>query len=158
MRTISVNLYKYNELTDEAKAKAREWFRQDMDYFWLDDGLESIKTFCARFGVKVPEYSIGAFSPIEYRADYSNENFRGMKLKDFNREYMPTGYFVDCALWQTFFDVFKDSGDAKAAFDKALYAGFMAIRDDMEAQYSDESVEDSISINDYEFTESGAIA
>ena len=38
MRTISVNLYQYDELSDKAKAKARDWYREASagDNFWTE--------------------------------------------------------------------------------------------------------------------------
>jgi len=78
-----------------------------------------------------------------------------VKLKSIDRDSMPTGYCLDCALWFTFFDEFKRTGSAKKAFDDAIYAGFKAWRDDMEYQLSDESIDESMTINEYEFYENG---
>lgn len=39
MRTEQVSIFKYEELSDKAKAKAREWYRSDdggLDYDWFD--------------------------------------------------------------------------------------------------------------------------
>jgi hypothetical protein len=70
---------------------------------------------------------------------------------------MPTGYYLDCDLWITFYDVFKASGDAKAAFEAAIDTWVRQIVADMEYQESDEAIAEMLSINDYEFLESGGI-
>ena len=157
MRTATVELYQFNELSDEAKERAREWWRENLDYPWWSDAKASILEFCGHFGVMVQEYSIGAFEPAWMETNAANENFRGIKLKAINREAMPTGYCLDCALWQTFYDEFKRTGSALYAFNEAIDAAVKGVREDMEYQYSDESVDEMLTINEYEFTENGKI-
>ena len=156
--TIIRTLYRFEELNEDAKEKAREWFRTDFDFSWSDESLESIKTFCAAFDVTLRDWSVGPYQHNFYKTNATPENFRGRKLRDFNRDHMPTGYCLDCDLWQTFYDEFKKTGDAKHAFEKALNAGFKAWRDDMEYQLSDEAIDETIIMNEYEFTENGKIA
>ena len=158
MRTIEQTIYTFEELpTDAAKEKARDWFRNAGDCAWMDESRQSIEAFCNHFGVTLRDWSVGAYSPIDYRTDASNEHFRGCKLRDVKRDYMPTGYCVDCSLWETFHDEFKRTGDAKGAFDSAMYAGFKAWRADLEWQMSDEYIDECLSINAYEFDENGRI-
>jgi len=155
MKTATVTIYKFEELSDDAKERARQWWRDTMDYGWHDESLDSVKTFCAFFNVKLTYWQVGAFMPYEYKTDATNENFRGLKLKDFDRDNMPTGYCLDCDLWQTFYDEFKKTSDAKHAFDMALDAAFKTWRNDIEYQYSDEATDESIIMNEYEFFENG---
>ena len=70
---------------------------------------------------------------------------------------MPTGYYLDCDLWMTFYDEFKRTSSAKKAFDKALWAGFIAFRNDLEAQLSDEYIDEHLTINEYQYTETGKL-
>jgi hypothetical protein len=159
MRTISVNLYKYNELTDEAKQKAREWFTSDGDIFhWHNEYINSINTFCEHFSVKLKDWNIQPFGSYHFSTDADNSHFRGIKLKDIDHDYMPTGFCADSSLWMTFHDRFKTTGNAKQAFNDALDEVFKDWRNDWENAYSDECVAKNIIINEYEFTESGAIA
>lgn len=53
------------------------------------------------------------------------------------------------------FDQFKRTGDAKAAFESALDAGFNGWRRDLEGQLEDEYIDDFLTINAYEFDECG---
>ena len=157
MRQQTVNLYKFDELSDDAKDVARNWWRQDLEYFWMDDAMNSVKSFCDHFGVMIHEYNIGAFQPSYLDTDAENAHFRGVKLKSINRDYMPTGYCIDCTLWQTFHDEFKRTGDALYAFNEAIDAAVSEIKADIEYQYSDEAVDEMLTINEYEFTEDGKI-
>ena len=34
MRAETINIYTFDELNDAAKDKAREWYRQNLDYPW----------------------------------------------------------------------------------------------------------------------------
>lgn len=52
MRTISKNVYKYGELTDGAKDKARDWYRQGaLDFEWWDAVYEDAATMAAILGI-----------------------------------------------------------------------------------------------------------
>lgn len=156
MKTETISLYKFEELSDKAKEKARDWWRSfPNDFAWSEESLNSIETFCKHFGVRLLSWEIGAHCPYFFKTDADNSNFRGLKLKDFNRDHMPTGYCLDCDLWETFYDVFKKTGDAKHAFNIALDSGFKAWRDDMEGQLSDEYIDDMLNINEYDFLQSG---
>ena len=159
MRTATVQIYKFDELSDDAKDVAREWWRNGLgnDSFWWNDSEASIMAFCHHFGVSIKDYSIGAFQPSYWDTDAENAHFRGVKLKSIDRDAMPTGYCLDCALWQTFYDEFKRTGDALSAFNDAIDTAVLEIVADIEYQYSDEAVDEMLTINEYEFTEDGKI-
>lgn len=156
MRTETITFYHFDELSEEAQERARDWWRNNAaEYAWMNESRQSLETFCDHFGVKLKSWTIEAYITPDYQAEFSNANFRGLKLRDYHRDYMPTGYCLDCDLWMTFHDEFKRTGDAKAAFDAALWRGFIAWRNDLEAQNSDEYIDDHLTINEYEFTQEG---
>lgn len=156
MRTETRTLYKINELpTERAKERARDWWRADVDFAWSNESRESIQAFCKHFGVTLKDWSVGAYSPIDYTTNAEQRHFRGMRLRDFDRDAMPTGYCLDCSLWMTFYDEFKRTGDAKAAFNEALHAGFKDWRADMESQLEDDYIDEHLEINGFEFDENG---
>ena len=157
MRDILLKVYNFDELQDEAKEKAREWWRGFDNFAWDDESIKSISAFVNHFGVKLDGYEVDAWR-YDYRVNAENEHFRGMKLADFKRDYMPTGYCLDCYIWEAFFDTFKATGDAKQAFYAGLDAGFKGWRDDIAYQLSDEAVDETLIINDYEFLEDGSRA
>lgn len=155
MRTIEQTIYTFDELNDEAKERARAWFREDFDYFGFGEAMDSLKDFCSEFGVKVLDYSMGDTRNEYIKTDATNANFRGLKVKDFDREAMPTGVWFDNELRYTFADEFKRTGDALHAFQQALDQLLSAVRKDIEYQYSDECVDEIMILNEYEFTEEG---
>lgn len=155
MRTIEQTIYTFDELNDDAKERARAWYREDLDYPWFGEVMDSLKDFCSEFGVKVLDYSMGETRNEYIKTDATNANFRGLKVKGFDREAMPTGFLFDSELRYTFADEFKRTGDALYAFQQALEQLLLAVRKDIEHQYSDECVDDMLIANEYEFTEEG---
>ena len=154
MRTISVTLYKFNELpTERAKECARAWWRDGLDFSWQTESKESIDAFCGHFGARLFDWEICAFGSYSFKLDAPPSLFRGVKLKDIRRDAMPTGYCLDCSLWFTFYDTFKATGCANKAFQAAIEAGFRDWRADMENQLEDEQVDEML--NEYEFDENG---
>jgi hypothetical protein len=91
------------------------------------------------------------------KTDATNANFRGVRLDSINRDHMPTGYCLDADLWEAFYDEFKKTGDAKHAFEQALEAALCAVQRDIEYQYSNEAVDESLRFNEYEFNSDGSI-
>lgn len=153
MRTI----YQFEELSDDAKEKAREWYKgPGFCFAWLDESINSILTFCECFNVRLRAYKCNPHEHPFYIADVDNGCFRGLRLNQFDRDHMPTGYALDCALWQTFVDEWKRTGSTKKAFNAALEAAFGEWRSDLEYQLTNESVDGNIIANEYEFTIDGA--
>ena len=158
MRTITVDVFTFNELSDKAKDKAREWYRSTcFEYVFLDDAFNSLETFCNAFGVKIKDYSVGTWGHSYIKTDAGNANFRGLKLRDVKRDNMPTGYCLDCDLWMTFYDTFKATSDALGAFNAAIDAWVKAVVADMEYQESDECIDELMIANEYEFNENGEV-
>ena len=157
MKEVLIKLYGFEELNDKAKDKARDWWRRGDSFAWEAESRQSIEAYAKHFHVKLLDWSVDDCI-YHYRTDAENANFRGMKLKDFKRDYMPTGYCLDCYMWEAFYDAFKATGDAKHAFFEGLDAGFRGWRDDMAYQLSDEYIEEYLVSNDYEFMEDGSRA
>ena len=158
MRTATVNVYQFDELSEDAKEIAREWYRNGLEYFWGDDAMNSVADFVRSVGgTDISEYRIEPFGYSYIDTNATSKNFRGLKLRDIDRDAMPTGYCIDCTLYQTFYDVFKRTGDAHEAFVQALDAAAQEIKTDWEYQYSDEATDEAMRMNGYEFTEDGKI-
>ena len=157
MRTIETVVYKFNELSETTKERVREWWRGDgMSLAWMEESRGSIEAFCDGFGVTLKTWRVDSQS-YDFAVRMGNENFRGKKLRHFDRHHMPTGFYLDGVLWETFFDMFKKTGDAKLAFEDALDTGFKAWRDDIASQYEDEYIDDLLNANEYEFTADGEL-
>ena len=158
MEIIEVAVFSFDELGEEAKEKARSWYRENLEYPWFSEALGSIRAFVGHFNAELKDWSLGSGSGRDYiHTTATNENFRGVKLKDIDKDYMPTGYCLDADLWGEFFRVFQKTGDAKYSFEQALEQAIIGIQRDIDYQFSDECIDDTLRINNYQFTENGRI-
>lgn len=64
MKTITTNLYKFEELTEEAQEKVMSNFEYDYSHC-LDEAVESLKKFCDELGIVLHDYSIGSQSSVQ---------------------------------------------------------------------------------------------
>ena len=157
MRTIEIDVFTYAELEGKAKESARNWYLTGQDYPWWHEALESIEGFCDLFNVKVKNYSVGAFENSWLTTNASNGNFRGWGKTEIYalKDKSITGYYIDFVLTDALIEMYALNGDAKNSFEYAIEKAVRAIRDDMEYQYSEEAVIDSMEANQYEFDEHG---
>lgn len=154
MRTATINVYTFSELSDSAKQNVIAYFARNNHYDW-SDAHNSLEKFCDKFNVSIRDYNYGGSRNDYIKTDATNRNFRGLKLRDVNREEMLTNYCFDCDLMYEFYDVFKASGDALYAFNQALEAFMIAVANDVEYQCSEDYISDLCECNDYQFTEDG---
>lgn len=180
MKTIEVNLYKFSELSEDAKQNAIEKIRSsllDQDYFWGNDAIKSIEKFMEHFNCSFERYSIDWFEKYrnefhieipEYMNEISEDELKNyietmgpydsVTMKGFGN-CMFTGYCAD-----------EDAADgARIAFLKGernlydiLYAGYEswyeAVNSDVEYEISDKGIIETIEDNEYDFTEDGNLA
>jgi hypothetical protein len=162
MRTITTTLYHFNELpTEKAKENAREWWRdKPCNYYsYAAEASASIKAFAEYFGVRVSSHCFSS-NLRETRIEIhglTKDTFAGINTYITDRDYMPTGYCFDCALWATFYDEVREHGDPLLAFNRAILAVREAITEDVKHQESDEYIDETLTMNEYEFTEDGKL-
>lgn len=72
MRTEEITIYKFDELSESAKEKAREWYRDGaLDYQWWDYQYEAFQTLCEFFGIKLNTKRGGKYPEIYFSGFYS---------------------------------------------------------------------------------------
>lgn len=59
MKNISITLYSFNELSDNAKENIISTWRYNDEYFWSKENDESLKEFCNLFNINVTGYDYG---------------------------------------------------------------------------------------------------
>jgi len=161
MRVLSFNVFKFNELSEEAQKKAWENYvnSQYFDYHWVDEGIKSVRAFADAFGVSIKNYELSTYGNSFIDTDATNDAFRGInfdkaiKMIDANED----GYCVYYDMKQTFIDSVKGNGNIKGAFEDAIDAGLKSIKADMEHQESFEYYKDMVDCNEYEFYENGSL-
>jgi len=170
IETTTRNLYTFDELTDEAKENARNWWREGaLNDEWYDFIYEDAE----RIGVKITEFDLG-------RADYcklhvmDTEHTARLIIDQHGEEcetyktatdYLATREALiegaerdeDGEIDEYALDEALDEVDAE--FVKSLAEDYRIMLDKgCEWYFSDENVDESIRCNEYEFTEDGRIA
>lgn len=157
MQQVTINLYHYSELSEQAKEKAKNWyFGSGFEYHWIDESIDSVKAFCQHFNTDLKEWSLCTHSYSYIKTDADHSCFRRFTLKEAMAlpEY-PTGYCLDHLLRQSFIDHFEQTGSAWLAFQNAIGEAKYAIIEDMKHQESEEYISEHLDSNEYTFTESG---
>ena len=176
MRTQTINIYKFDELTESAKETALENFN-GMEFSWAEEWRECLNTFAKHYPVKIKDWEISlcsySFATIETELDDETENLSGVRAwkwflnngyfdkKALSGECPLTGYCGDEDLLdairafrdkpetgKTIKDVFQDCADNWAS-------AYVA---DWEYSVSREAMTEFIEMNDYEFLENGTLA
>jgi MarR-like DNA-binding transcriptional regulator SgrR of sgrS sRNA len=168
MKQVTINTYQYDELSDEAKETAREWYAQCID---IDGWSEHIvKDDAPEVGLKITafdtdHYCKGGFigSPQE-TADLILEN-HGESCDTFKTA---ESFLRDIAPYQLVIDEYQEGDEdaredaeekieeAEQEFLQSLLEDYRIMpRQEYEYQFSEESIAENIRINEYEFTEDG---
>lgn len=146
MRTIQIELFKFNELSDSAKEKARDYVRNnwhDLAQHYVDDMVASLKALQNKIGGDL-DYSLsvvpdrGEFCTLK---DYSNEKLAKLLIeKD------------ECPLTGMCYDIDIIEGLANDSLSEIVTKILHAEGD---YTYSNEGIDEMLAANDYEFTKEG---
>lgn len=154
MRTKTINLYKFDELSDEAKEKARDWFREGNDG---ENEWDYIREDAKEIGLEI------------LSLDFNRPN-KGRLLWDALEvaEEIIKNHGKDCETHKTalrYLEQLKKENDenlseqreeTEAEFLHDLLEDYRVMLDkEIEYQNSDEVVDENIMANEYEFTEDG---
>lgn len=195
MRTVETQVFQFDELSDAAKEKARDWYRSGDSYPWAEENRDSLEKFCEVFPVKARDWSYDAWNfSMDARATcddetaeltgprllaYLQNNYAevfsqakryskgapyhpGVKVRKSRvmREETSCPFTGDC-MDESLLDplrAFLKKPDGRNFADlltDCLESWAKACQQDCEYQNSDESVEETIRANEYEFTEDG---
>lgn len=174
MKTRTINVYSFNELSPDARLTAKRKHEEVFGYAWGRDAIKSLEALANHFGAKLRDYSIdwsgsyshsyAKFAAPEMAAD--DIAARLARLGSFNPK---TGKGLgDCVL--TGFCADEDAIDGfRAAWiagerdlDRLLNAAFVtwlaAARADYAAGYDDDAFAEMSDANGWEYHANGTIA
>src|SRR5574343_1664132 len=186
MRTITLDVFQFDELSDSAKEKAREWYRGCDCGDYLDYIVEDFKAIGKIIGLEVSNvfYSVG-FVQSDYAAFVGTWRYAKGCMAAI-KEYAPTDaelhnivsawcdlqrkhfYRVsaECVCrrdWQAVDGVDVGGWYVLAVHDSASEISrdlsswlYHRLRDEVEYKNSDETVDESIRANEYEFYADGS--
>lgn len=168
MRTKTITLYSYDELTPEAQEKACEAYRSNgMDYHWSSEWRDSLRGFLGAFPVNLKNWSVSTCGQTWFKYAMMNDDeadLTGQALADIlpvlGEECPFTGYCGDESFLAPYraFMLKPDERSYSELMSDCLDSGFNDWQADMEHQESDEYIVDFLQANEYEFLEDGTIA
>jgi hypothetical protein len=158
MKQITINAYTFNELEGKAQDKARNYYYENINYFWGDEHIGGVKRFLELFNVSLINWSYD-----EHRADFETDindcKFQSMNKNRVNtliKSFVPS-YCADETLVLAFIESYSKNGSVKLAIEFALQQSGNDLKNDIAYHYTDESMADYFEANEYFFTQGGKI-
>jgi hypothetical protein len=170
MRTAQINYYKFDELSDKAKDRARDWWIQGaLQYDWWDCIFDD----AAGIGLKITGFDTGRSCEItgdfigtaeesadKILAEHGDRCDTWAEANAYKKtvaEFMATAEKDEYGELATY-ALENEREDIDREFLRALLEEYLVmLRKEEEYQLSDEVGEEMIRANEYEFTEDGAI-
>ena len=143
MKTIEVNVYTYEELSDKAKLRALTDYQSDCEYSWSYDAINSLKAFMDAVGVRMTDYQLDWLCPSRSKVLYEG-NPHGESIKE-----ELTGAFSDYPLTTTW--------NKTKSIELAVRAFLDDICNDYEHQLSEDGFTDYCFANEITFDEDGNV-
>lgn len=144
MREITIKLYSFDELSDEAKEVARDWWRseEDRDPAWLHEHNQSAKE---------------AMKFIESYRMWDGVSALKAAAEKMKGECPWTGYCADAEAIDAIIEACEENDDISDIQQIVRETMNERWEEEYEAAMEDENVDENIRMNDYEFLESGHI-
>ncbi len=152
MRTITTKVYQFDELSDEAKQRAREWFLADGDE--ADQAWEYVQDDAKEIGLKIISLSDHRGNEGEFI-----ESAIGTAKKILDEHgsscetYKTASRYKNSLIAET--DDEKREDVTHEFLHDLLEDYRVMLNKEIEYKYSDESVDENIRANEYEFTIDG---
>ena len=170
MKTKTINVYEFSELSDKAKENAISNYITYFEYGWGDEAIKSVEAFCEHFGCTVNNYSIDFLEPnrnnfsISY-AELEDGEIESLlnELGDYNKDTFKG--LGDCKLTGVCFDEdvidgfrtawFNGERDLRELISEGISEWESSVRSDAEYQISEEGFADHCDCNNIEFNKEG---
>lgn len=163
MKEIITKVYEYNELSDKAKEKARNWYREGaLDYDWWDSTYED----AANIGLKIKSFDLDrnrhATGEFTIPAAHVAERIVNEHGKDCETFKTAKAFIAKCQKLES--NPPKDESEwndkqdeQDAEFLKSILEDYSIIlQNEYEYLLGDEQVEECIIANEYDFKECGS--
>jgi len=173
MRQETVNIYTFDELSDEAKERARDWYREGEDFGWiLKEASDSVKEFNKIAPVIISDADYYR-QYVKVKWDYDSyydgeEDLEGREAwvwlkkrgwfaiakENSDGGCTLTGVCYDCPLFDPITEVAKTPQKVPSLMDlfrECAERWMDMVVEDIEHQSSDESIDENIWANGYEF-------
>lgn len=158
MKQITINAYTFNELEGKAQNSARQYYYENIGYFWGDEHIEGVKRFLDLFNVTIINWAYDEYH-ADFETDINDCRFQGLSKKRVNAliKSFNVSYCADETLAVAFNESYSEHGSIKLAIQEALRQSGIDLRNDITLHYTDNVMADYFDSNDYFFTEDGKV-
>ena len=158
MKQITIDAYTFNELSDNAKQKARNYYCENINYFWGDEHIEGVKRFLELFNIRLVNWSYDEYHAY-FETNINDCKFQGFSKKRVNAliKSFNVSYCADETLVVAFNESYSEHGSIKLAIEEALRQSEIDLKNDIVHHYTDESMADYFEANEYYFTQDGKV-
>jgi hypothetical protein len=151
MKTVSLKLYQYSELSDKAKEKARDWWVSGgFDFAW-----DNVKEDANQAGIILEGIGRGGNMDGKFK-EYAEKSAK----------YILANHGKACETFKTakeYLDGLKEAGDddekreeLTEEFKRSILEDYrISYENDQEYQSSEEAIAEAMEANEYDFTEAG---
>ena len=175
MRDMSVTVYSFDELSDDAKERALNAFRGvNVEFNWYEDTFDTIRTAGKLIGLGIDRIYFDTDSYCTFDAQYQyvrgavkavRASLQGVvrKLQALQKRHF---YSLSCAVTKgrsmNYYRCFRFGEDYECdlgdIIDDFAHWARILLRDEYEYLTSDEAVKEMIEANEYEFDEAGNLS
>lgn len=172
MRDVIIKVYKFSELSEKAKERAKQDYEIDCGYNWGDEAMDSIKALVKHFDGSITDWQVywdrSSHSYMRFDMPEMTKTEIRRRLKELgsynkrtgrgNGDCKLTGFCMDEACIDGFRLAFrKGETDLEELMEAAFDTWLKECQDDYESQFSDEVFGDACDANGWEFYENGSM-
>lgn len=173
--TITKEIFEFDELDDSAKQRAREWWTAGGDHWQSDEWWQSAQNWAeiAPISIESADYDRGHVE-CTWSADCEIESLSGLRAWkwlqnngwfDWAEREAPgactlTGFCGDAPFADPLVQYSKTPlrvPDLKQVFYECAQAWVFEARSDLLSSYEEETIDDNIRLNEYEFNADGTV-
>ena len=147
MRTETIKIFSFDELNIKAQNNALQYQKENQEYFFGYEAIKSFEALARIVNVKIINYQIDWLDPHNSFLKHDDTNIIKNSAFDINAEL--TGFFTDYSIVREW----NATRSIERTFQKLLWDCCA----DYEEQLTDDSIEDYLINNSYEFLEDGSI-
>lgn len=170
MRVIPVKVYKFEELSDGAKEKAKQDYAAAFGFGYSDEAFASLKKLAEHFGGKLENYEVDFFAATYSQAHFDMPEMSRCEIRKRLKNLGPFDPKTlkglgECKLTGCCTDEYGIDGFRAAFYNgetdlqKLMQAAFKswlkACQADAEDEYTNETFAEHCQANEYEFYENG---
>lgn len=172
MRTIERTVYKFSELSDKAKQKAKDDHAAAYGMAWSKEYFDSLEALAAKLGGKLSNYEVDVWDTYPSWAKFEMPDMDEKDIRDIlktlgsynkktlrgNGDCVLTGYCGDEDAIDGFRRAFHaGERDLNKLMEAAFNTWIKAVHDECKGEYEDAQFSEISDANDYEYYENGEL-